>query len=614
MWPTSIVASYELLPNRTDSITPNKTIPGLVVDCLPILTVFASTLECFYDQSCVDLLLSVYPGHINISILNSSRNSGFVPKTPIKDLVDVLFIEGIIKETSFRAYYEECKPIQCTYTYQRRFDWIYIITTITALIGGLNVGFRLIAPILLDLGFWLKRKVIRRNTDQQQNQHHTSDSMTTLNKLKFITQKYFKSVKEFNLFSDNHSQDIFLIIRGRITTRLYVLSLMGAMYVLTIYTSQSVQTINRTLKLPSQGQYESLYEKYRDSLQCPCTTLSIPYGDLMSITPTFHQLCASAFVREWWYESLLYHWSLTQTYDFRLISSSYFRTLAMFCEIANLTITTAYHHFSTTIYVNAEVIPRSIFISQTDSFIRTFQNLTRLDFLYEMTLVKELLHTDQYVSGLETNGAMLIVDATEEALVNNRPFHVTPITWGNEQEGQNACFCAIDATCAVGEVRGVMFTIPSIHIACSMLETAMQSDLSCWYDTECIDYLRTGFYPLGWNLSYDATALSTSLPSKFRPDTLLQDVVDAMMVENYNATASFDAFYEKCRPSSCSYTYKERSSLLYMITTMIGLFGGLNIVLRLISRIVVKAVYRRANTQQQAISSITNTEDQSNEG
>ncbi|CAF1073037.1 unnamed protein product [Adineta steineri] len=41
-------------------IVPNATIPGLVVDCLPTQTMFASTVECFYNQSCLDILLSAY--------------------------------------------------------------------------------------------------------------------------------------------------------------------------------------------------------------------------------------------------------------------------------------------------------------------------------------------------------------------------------------------------------------------------------------------------------------------------------------------------------------------------------------------------------------------------
>jgi hypothetical protein len=60
-----------------------------------------------------------------------------------------------------------CWPIYCTYTFTRRFDWIYVITTLVALLGGLTTALRLIAPLLIDIILYLKKK---QSSQLQQNQ------------------------------------------------------------------------------------------------------------------------------------------------------------------------------------------------------------------------------------------------------------------------------------------------------------------------------------------------------------------------------------------------------------------------------------------------------------
>ncbi|CAF1330875.1 unnamed protein product [Adineta steineri] len=145
----------------------NVTIPGLVVDCLPIQTMFASTLECFYNQSCLNILLSAYQVNINISILNTSLSSRFTPTTTLNYLVNELFIEEIFNETIYGSYYQQCAPVYCSYTYSQRFDLIYVITTLIALFGGLNVTLLLIAPYLIDCLLFLKQKLFLQNEFQQ---------------------------------------------------------------------------------------------------------------------------------------------------------------------------------------------------------------------------------------------------------------------------------------------------------------------------------------------------------------------------------------------------------------------------------------------------------------
>ncbi|UJR12858.1 hypothetical protein I4U23_017032 [Adineta vaga] len=41
-----------------NKIKSDSTLTDLIVNCLPIQATFSSTLECFYNQLCLDILLS----------------------------------------------------------------------------------------------------------------------------------------------------------------------------------------------------------------------------------------------------------------------------------------------------------------------------------------------------------------------------------------------------------------------------------------------------------------------------------------------------------------------------------------------------------------------------
>ncbi|CAF1352559.1 unnamed protein product [Adineta steineri] len=417
-------------------IVPNATIPGLVVDCLPTQTMFASTLECFYNQSCFDILLSAYQVNINISILNTSLSSRFTPTTTLSYLVNELFIEQIFNETIYGSYYEQCAPVYCSYTYSQRFDLVYVITTLIALFGGLNIALHLIAPYLIDCLLFLKKKLFLQNEFQQNE----------------------TPIPTFQ----NHFHNLVK------------------------------KTMNKTITSPSQDQYKELQERYPDTLQCFCTEISIPYGELIEITPIYHQVCTSDFVQSWWYQNLI-------------VKDDGEASL--------------------------QIIPFSLYYP-------------------------------------------LIPNGT--------------------------CSCARNPGCTTVAVSGDLESIDGsglielegVHMGCFMTDAVSQSSLVCWYNGSCMEQLQTVFVSAGVTTFNNATKLNSSLDINFPPNTVVQTIIENVMADRWQSSASYTNFYQKCRPALCSYTYEERSSAIFIITTIIGLFGGLSIALRLISQFVTKIFFK----------------------
>ncbi|CAF4256332.1 unnamed protein product, partial [Rotaria magnacalcarata] len=87
----------------------------------------------------------------DVAILNQSLPSRFPLTTSIESIVRELFVENFHIQASYNSYFNACAPVHCGYNRARRFNSIYIITTLIALYGGLNAAFYIITPYLIDL-------------------------------------------------------------------------------------------------------------------------------------------------------------------------------------------------------------------------------------------------------------------------------------------------------------------------------------------------------------------------------------------------------------------------------------------------------------------------------
>ena len=127
------------------------------------------------------------------------------------------------------------------------------------------------------------------------------------------------------------------------------------------------------------------------------------------------------------------------------------------------------------------------------------------------------------------------------------------------------------------------------RIACYMVEGLLQSTLECLFDAKCVQAMTTSFPDINLTNAY----LLKSDETKFSPHTSIGTIVNALFIESWSTTSSFSDYYAKCAPISCTYTFIQAGSALFVITTLFGLFGGLTIVLRLIIFNLVNWSYKR---------------------
>ena len=137
---------------------------GLVVGCLPVHGLRLSTLECFYSSKCLTELAEFVNSSLVLSPLNRSIPSRFTPisSTPIGTLIDELFIESWQNSSNYSSYYSICAPLNCRYTYVERNGFVYMLTTILGLYGGLTEGLPIVIWGSLHV-YWKIRERIKRH-------------------------------------------------------------------------------------------------------------------------------------------------------------------------------------------------------------------------------------------------------------------------------------------------------------------------------------------------------------------------------------------------------------------------------------------------------------------
>jgi len=117
---------------------------------------FYSTLECFYIQSCIQMLLSyrlfecddIYlPINLsNITALDLHVNNVFVLDTTLEHIVSNLFVDNWTRSVDYVSHYTQCKPNICTYTYIQQYQTVFVITSVIGLLGGLTTVLRILVP------------------------------------------------------------------------------------------------------------------------------------------------------------------------------------------------------------------------------------------------------------------------------------------------------------------------------------------------------------------------------------------------------------------------------------------------------------------------------------
>jgi hypothetical protein len=358
----------------------------------------------------------------------------------------------------------------------------------------------------------------------------------------------------------------------RISTRLFIIIFSISLVILLLYTSLIKVTKTVSVEAPSFAQYAHLNSTYSQTLACPCSKISINYGKFLHVKYTLHQICTSIFLDKSWIDYLTKQIKDTiMSRDFRVTSPSMFQALKTFCDLINQTISDSLTQFYLNQYISASIIPQKLFESEIKSLIDKFRSSLRERFLLSLSMIRDINQANALFTGRGTNYRLLLT-------LDRVHIYIREI-------GYNNCNCALSSTCTSESGiynhsnNTVLFNVPGFYIGCYVVESLLQSTLECFYDQRCIDKLKSYLSP---SSSVNVIALDESLSNVSSKDSTIQELVDNLMIEQWNVSSIFENYYNECQPIECTYTFEANNDVIYIVTTLFGIVGGLTTVLRLL--------------------------------
>ena len=278
--------------------------------------------------------------------------------------------------------------------------------------------------------------------------------------------------------------------------------------------------------------------------------------------------------------------------DVRTISSSYSRFLRSFCEYSYVGENVGITWQLTSPLVTPYALSSSIFEQNVDQVLNSIINGASSFSVAILYILKEGINRNQMVSGLGTNAMAYVMD-------QNSPNTVAFMVNTYELTDNSTCSCFPPSQCLtpaaiypnfmdqvlhVNRLQSNSTIVNGLQVGCYPIDGLFASTLECFFDASCIELLvpnATRFTPLDRN---KLTRFSTNTP--------FQLLVNTLMVETLITNYSQSRYYDQCEPKICTYSHIRGPTVLFFVTTSLGVLGGYSTVLQIIILEMVTLVAR----------------------
>jgi hypothetical protein len=243
--------------------------------------------------------------------------------------------------------------------------------------------------------------------------------------------------------------------------------------------------------------------------------------------------------------------------------------------------------FYTSTYISASVVPPNLFASQVKASVDQFILSTTNNFLLSLSLIRNTTQGNALYSSQLTNYNLYVPDEVGSVLSR-------PRIYGD-------CQCLSSPTCGQESaiynypIPVAVYTVPNFYVGCQVLESLLQSTLECFYNQTCINILQSY---CASPVRIIVTALDPSLSSRYFENSTIQELVNSLMVEEWNSSVTYDSYYDECQPAQCIYTHTTKNDIIYIVTILFGLIGGLITVLKLVVPPLVNFIRKKIKSSR----------------
>ena len=570
-------------------------VPGMFTGCYTLEALLQSNLHCFYNQSCLQELMSYISDtvFVNITAMNSSTNKHFLINATVKDLLDELMVDQWQWSADYDTYFSNCQPVDCSFVEETGNDAIYIITASIGLIGGIVKALRL----LISYSLLLIREIFYRNEIHRPINHLLSWN---------ILRRSFRSLWHLNLFgsvppatsqSDRQMQAL--------STRLFLLFLLASSTVLLVYTTAIPVIKTFTIRSPTLSQYTDLSRHYASTLVCPCNSIAVEHDSYLLINYTLHPICSSDFIEDKWVRFIQQTWTKyrLKIFDIRWQAVFTFQALHSFCQLADQMITNTLTRFRADRYISLLLSSPIVIQSQMNAAVNQFQASSIRELTSALQIVHEYTEANNLYSALRSNGLLYYMYEVQSANSVSNNYNGT-------------CECGTTARCISSAVTynglssEVLYKAPGLYVGCYVIEALLQSSLQCFYNQTCVQELTQN---IDRTITANFTAINTSPTSHFLPTNSVEEILSELMVDQWQWSVDYEKYYDACEPIQCSHVENVSNDMIYIVTTLIGLVGGLVTTLKLTVPRAVFVFYHFFKKNEQVVPQVFTVEQHTGE-
>ncbi|CAF4202656.1 unnamed protein product, partial [Adineta steineri] len=494
--------------------------------CLPVNAILLSTLECFYNQTCLNQLISFFPTNEKFLAMNFSEQSRFAINSTVQMIVDELMIEQWITNISYDKYFKQCAPNLCTYTKNEKYTFTFILTKIISLLGAFTLVLGFIIQLIV--------RFIRR--------FPRTEPITLCQRIKYLFRKIWTKLNMFKHHESNKHQERY----QRLGTRLYIFILIITLSILSVYILIEKGIHRITILKPTETQYKHFQQIYSNKSICPCSSITMTYSNFITIQPNYHQVCSSDLVSPQWIQYNTNTMSgLGYSYlDYRFNAESQFQLLAMFCQQAQQIVDNGIEIFLQTQFVSSQINSQDLFESKINLLISDWRSLILNRYLRPINIIRTITH-----GNLLMNAGLNHKFSTTNSTYRN--IKILTISYSN-------CSCALSSQCM--QVMDIYtqnsstspfirtLRIRNFYIGCSSVESLLNSTLEIFYNRSAMLELdQYSYVPLGSSFNFSASNSTLSLPNE-----TIETIVNRLMIDSWSSNISFSSYYQTCAPLSCT--------------------------------------------------------------
>jgi hypothetical protein len=355
-----------------------------------------------------------------------------------------------------------------------------------------------------------------------------------------------------------------------------------------------MQTITVTRTKPTLTEFEDLYNQYALTLNCPCNQTTIKYKQLiLYMKPQYHEICSSEFVSPKWINVKFIKSNITKFFlhDIRSQLQSHFQLLSTLCYAANQTVEDNLELFYQTEFISQQVISRKSFEIQIDLIVEQFKRTIPKSFQSTLELIQANQKLNQFIVPKTSMFIDKKFDDGDNIMVTRHPYLYSE-HFDCLQNGKSDCPCfSLSMTECYKKTRiiddSINYTIPGMFLSWFPLQSLLMSTLACLYNDSCLFQIKAFINATGSSTNFTTLNLSSEYNVNNSYDSI-EILANKLFIQSWNNKSSFELYFNQCHPLKCQYTYQSRLILIYMITTIIGLTGGLTVALRLLAPLIVK--------------------------